>query len=553
MLSRKFKVLFSGLAILLAVTVVLSRAISTQSEEVRRLERTRYLSYLIADEFRQSSDDLTRLARTYCATGEAKHEASYLGILDWRSGKAPRPGTFAYRPGETVAQLEIMKELGFSKREFDLLTEATQNSNELVATEVRAMNAIKGLEPDGKTSFQGSTFAGQAESAEAMALRIMFDDQYHANKASIMRPVDEFFRALDERTAKDVEAAIQLQNRYTAAGQVMTIVAVVTLLALMFYMIKVAFGPLAHIGGQFKRVAAGDLTIELDTNLKGEIGLIANGFNELTKSLRTVMSEIAARSKDIDRCAGSFSEISNRMRSQASSTSTSVEKVSSSSGGVSQSAEAIAAAVHEMSVNIGEISSSTNEAAKVAREAVQQTGSATEAMGVLGTASTEIGEILGMITAIAEQTNLLALNATIESARAGEAGKGFSVVANEVKELAKQTGVATEDIRAKVDSIQEATKAAGSAIEVTTKTVGLISDIQASIASALEEQTTATAEIGRNASNTATGSTTISRELNEVSSSASETLTFANEAESTSSQLTVVSSELRELFERFTI
>ena len=77
-------------------------------------------------------------------------------------------------------------------------------------------------------------------------------------------------------------------------------------------------------------------------------------------------------------------------------------------------------------------------------------------MSALTRSAGEIRDVIALIDAVAAQTRLLALNATIEAARAGEAGKGFAVVASEVKDLADQTGRATERVTTQVEQIRSA-------------------------------------------------------------------------------------------------
>ena len=108
-----------------------------------------------------------------------------------------------------------------------------------------------------------------------------------------------------------------------------------------------------------------------------------------------------------------------------------------------------------------------------------------------------IGDVVGLIQSIASQTNLLALNATIEAARAGEAGQGFAVVASEVKNLARQTARATEEVARQIGEIQSWT---GDVFEAIAAVVARISEISApvsGIAAAVEEQGSATQEIVR--------------------------------------------------------
>lgn len=93
----------------------------------------------------------------------------------------------------------------------------------------------------------------------------------------------------------------------------------------------------------------------------------------------------------------------------------------------------------------------------ISESAVMQSQRTSEKVTALGESARKVGKVTETITEISEQTNLLALNATIEAARAGDAGRGFTVVANEIKELARQTAAATVDIKNQIADMQATT------------------------------------------------------------------------------------------------
>ncbi len=288
----------------LLVTGVMLYTTNQKQDSLYEKQVSRYQSYLLADELRQSSDDLTRLARTYALTGDDMYEKMYWDILAIRNGEKARPQhmeriywdlvlNYGDKPspdGETKALQVLMKEAGFTDQEFAKLKDAQNNSDALVTTETIAMNAVKGLYDDGNGNY---TRRGAPDLE--MAQRIMHEAQYHKDKAAIMAPVNDFLKLLDRRTSREVDAHKQ---QVTLFQNLSIACFLVTLGVIAVSLLKTYRGVLNQVGDEPKvvldamqRIAEGDLVSQSSDSTTVTRG-IASGLNTMSEKLRTTISAV---------------------------------------------------------------------------------------------------------------------------------------------------------------------------------------------------------------------------------------------------------------------
>lgn len=270
-----------------------------------------------------------------------------------------------------------------------------------------------------------------------------------------------------------------------------------------------------------------DLTKRLKVKSKDEIGELAGYFNKfvdklqgiidsITKSANTIASSATELSAVSTQIASSAEEMSTQTSTVASSTeqaTNNINSISSATEEMSSSTEFVATAIEEMSASLNEVSRNCQKELQIATVANTHAKSGKEVMDRLGVAAKSIGKIVEVINDIADQTNLLALNATIEAASAGDAGKGFAVVASEVKDLAKQTAQATQEIEKEIEQMQSNTQSAVKAIEAVSNVIEEVNAISQTIVSAVEEQSATVTEIARNVNSVSISAQNVSKNV----------------------------------------
>lgn len=259
------------------------------------------------------------------------------------------------------------------------------------------------------------------------------------------------------------------------------LLAIVTAFALVLISVIIYFitlsitKPIMRLKEQASKIAEGDLTVNIESHTKDEVGQLTDHFAIMLRNLRELISSVQISANHVQDSAGSLSAISEETTASSEEITRAMEEISNGTSQAAIDAETSNQRTHELSSQIESVNRQTGQLLDLSKESTTVSEQGHHQMQMLQEKTVEsravidsveqvvkdlavkikdIEKIILAINDISDQTNLLALNASIEAARAGEHGKGFAVVADEVRKLAEQSRNATDEVRQTIEGIQ---------------------------------------------------------------------------------------------------
>lgn len=328
----------------------------------------------------------------------------------------------------------------------------------------------------GQDAFLRLVNEGNFESAKTLLLT-----QIRAQQSAYLDTVAQLIKF---QTELMYQAGRDAADEYQSAKQMMLMLAMLAIVLgvlAAFFITRSITRPLNQAVSVANSLAAGDLTVRIESSSHDETGQLLSAMHAMVERLSQIMTEV---------------------RASAESLATASEEISATTQSLAQSSSEQAASVEETSAAVEQMSASVTQnadnarltdgmAAKAAREAEDGGKAVNETVSAMKSIAGKIS----IIDDIAYQTNLLALNAAIEAARAGEHGKGFAVVAAEVRKLAERSQVAAQEISELAGNSVTMAEKAGQLLTEMVPSINKTSDLVQEIAAASHEQSTGISQV----------------------------------------------------------
>ncbi len=280
------------------------------------------------------------------------------------------------------------------------------------------------------------------EKKEEAQLKFLFS--IRALQVKYFDALDVFVKYQNSQMETANETSNQVASQTTTLVLILALAAAVLSTVIGYLVTQSIVQPLRRASTITQRVAAGDLTSQIEVRTRDEVGQMMDGLRHMNEGLKQLVGEVHHSTQTITATSQEIAQGNLQLNDRTVEQAHVLQETTSSMHELTTVVRRSTQATQEANELAATASHNASKGGTVVREVV-------DTMGAIHGSSKKIADIIGVIDGIAFQTNILALNAAVEAARAGEQGRGFAVVASEVRSLAQRSATAAKEIKALID------------------------------------------------------------------------------------------------------